>query len=335
MKAAGQTETNMAENNLSGRVAFGAVKEQPADQSREGCAMQFEQSNMVNVDLRHVIMMIARALDYVGIDDFNHGHRVGYIAYECAKSLGWAENRQEFIFLAGLLHDCGVSSTSEHMRLLSGLEPEQAEGHCVRGYEYLNNCVVLRPFSAIARYHHTRWDELVTLDIDPVDRDTAALICLADRVDFLRSRYIDETHPDSVILHGQRISECVMAQSGKLFNPEYAEVLSNLSHIEGFWFNMDQAFIEDMGLSMGGGSSYDMPLNIAEVTNLATFMSRVVDAKSPFTHEHSERVALISKELASDLDLTTWEQQQIFVSGLLHDLGKLRVPEEILQKNAR
>jgi hypothetical protein len=31
----------------------------------------------IDVDLRHAILMLARALDYVGTDEFNHGHRVG------------------------------------------------------------------------------------------------------------------------------------------------------------------------------------------------------------------------------------------------------------------
>jgi putative nucleotidyltransferase with HDIG domain len=289
-------------------------------------------SQLVEIDLRHIIMMIARALDYVGVDDFNHGHRVAYIAYRCAQQLGWSESRQEYIFFAGLLHDCGVSSTSEHMRLLGGMEPEGAESHCVRGAKYLNSSAVLRPFVEPVRYHHTKWDILVDMDIEPAERDSASLLCLADRVDFLRARYMDENHPDSVILHGEHIADNVLAHSGTVFNPAYCEAMSELSRIEGFWFSMDQSFIEDAGMSMGGDGSYHMPLDIEEVINVAMTMSKIVDAKSPFTFEHSSKVASIAKELADDLGYSIGTQQQILVAGLLHDVGKLRVPDGILHK---
>lgn len=288
---------------------------------------------MINIDLRHLIMMVARALDYVGIDDLNHGHRVGYIAYECAKVLGWANSRQEFIFLAGLLHDCGVSSTSEHLRLLEGMEPEGTEGHCIRGYKYLQECLVLQPFANVVRHHHTRWDKLVDIpEMDGPDRDSAALVFLADRVDIMRARYMDDNHPNSVILYGERIAENVMEYSGKLFNPEHAEAMAELVLKDGFWFTMEQAFIEDIGSSFGQDQSYDMPLMIEEVINLAKFMSRIVDAKSPFTYQHSENVAKVATELAADFELDTWDQQQIQVAALLHDMGKLKVPDSTLHK---
>lgn len=289
----------------------------------------------INIDLRHAILMLARALDYVGVDDFNHGHRVGYIAYECAKRLNWAESRQEFVYFAGLLHDCGVSSIKEHKTLLSGMEPVGAEAHCIRGYEYIKECLVLRPFAEAVRYHHTRWDKLKGLNLPQPERDAAALIFLADRVDVLRATYISDHHPDTVVLHETAISDAIKKGSGSLFHPDFAAAMAELVLVDGFWYNMDQAFIEDVCLSFGADGSYDMPLSVSETINLATFMSRIVDAKSPFTHEHSERVALVAKELASDFGFDQFDQEEVLIAGLLHDVGKLRVPDAMLHKTGK
>jgi len=289
----------------------------------------------VNVDLRHAILMIARALDYVAIDDFNHGHRVGFIAYECAKRLGFSESRQEFSFFAGLLHDCGVSSVSEHERLIAKKNPAGLTDHCIRGHNYLDNCLVLRSFAPACRYHHTPWKNLRDRDLDPADRDAAALIFLADRVDALRAQVVGDDHPDSIILHGEQIAAEIQKHAGTLFHPDYCEAMIELVRIEGFWFSMNRSFIEGIGDSLGRDGSYDMHLKISEVINLATFLSRIVDAKSPFTVEHSERVAQIAMKLARILGLSSWEQKQILVSGLLHDVGKLRVPDEILHKQGK
>ncbi|MGR5238610.1 HD domain-containing phosphohydrolase [Vibrio alfacsensis] len=47
------------------------------------------------VNLKQALTWIARALNYVGIDDTNYSHRVAYIAYQCALTLGWASNHHE------------------------------------------------------------------------------------------------------------------------------------------------------------------------------------------------------------------------------------------------
>lgn len=57
-----------------------------------------------------------------------------------------------------------------------------------------------------------------------------------------------------------------------------------------------------------------------------------VDAKDPYTCGHSDRVALISKALANHLGLPVDECEKIYLGGLLHDIGKIGVPDEILQK---
>lgn len=291
-----------------------------------------KRAQSIKVDLRHAILMIARSLDYVGIDDPNHGHRVGYIAFECAKRLGWSESRREFIYFAGLLHDCGVSSTNEHKKLLAQLEPESPEEHCVRGYEYLQSCIVLRPFAAPVRYHHTPWAALAKVSLDNAERDAAALIALADRVDFMRKRFSDDAHPDSVVLHEDQIAAEILENSGSLFCPEFATTMAEIVKVDGFWFKMDQGFIESLAMQMGGKGGYDVPLSVSETINLATFMARIVDAKSPFTYQHSERVALVASELAGDMGYDRDGQQQILVAGLLHDLGKLRVADGVLHK---
>lgn len=284
----------------------------------------------IDVDLRHVIVMIARALDFVGIDDHNHGHRVGYIAGECARRLGWPADRREFVFLAGLLHDCGVSSTTEHLGLLEGMEPEDVTDHCLRGQRYLNDCRLLAPFAEVVRQHHTRWDTLKDLDLPREDKETAALILMADRVDVLRAAHLDVSHPDTIVLHGGQIAASLEEYSGGLFCPEFVDVMKELVTVDGFWFTMDQSVIEDQVMAFDQDEAYDQPLDSVEVASLAYFMSRIVDAKSAFTHQHSERVAVVARELAADLGLSSDDQEQIHIAGLLHDIGKLRVPDQTL-----
>jgi putative nucleotidyltransferase with HDIG domain len=64
-------------------------------------------------------------------------------------------------------------------------------------------------------------------------------------------------------------------------------------------------------------------------------LTSAVDAKDAYTCGHSERVALISRHLAQEIKLPDSEVEQIYMAGLLHDVGKIGVPESVLQKTGR
>lgn len=61
-------------------------------------------------------------------------------------------------------------------------------------------------------------------------------------------------------------------------------------------------------------------------------MINAVDAKDPYTCGHSERVAAYGRRIAQEMKLPSTECERIYLSGLLHDIGKIGVPDEILGK---
>jgi HD-GYP domain-containing protein (c-di-GMP phosphodiesterase class II) len=58
----------------------------------------------------------------------------------------------------------------------------------------------------------------------------------------------------------------------------------------------------------------------------------VLDAKDSYTFGHSDRVALIAKRLGAELGLDHQQCEQLYLAGLLHDIGKIGVPDEVLLK---
>jgi HD-GYP domain-containing protein (c-di-GMP phosphodiesterase class II) len=64
-------------------------------------------------------------------------------------------------------------------------------------------------------------------------------------------------------------------------------------------------------------------------------LTSAVDAKDAYTCGHSERVALLSRHLAVARGLPDGEVDQIYMAALLHDVGKIGVPEQVLQKTGR
>ncbi|QDT64216.1 HD domain-containing phosphohydrolase [Calycomorphotria hydatis] len=57
-----------------------------------------------------------------------------------------------------------------------------------------------------------------------------------------------------------------------------------------------------------------------------------LDAKDPYTRGHSERVGMIARHLGMQLGLSEKDLQDIYLSGLLHDVGKIGIDDRILSK---
>jgi len=64
-------------------------------------------------------------------------------------------------------------------------------------------------------------------------------------------------------------------------------------------------------------------------------LAKAVEAKDPYTHGHSERVAAYSTRLAAAIGLSEKQQLNLKLACMIHDIGKIGVTERILHKPAR
>ena len=64
-------------------------------------------------------------------------------------------------------------------------------------------------------------------------------------------------------------------------------------------------------------------------------LAKTIDAKDAYTRGHSQRVAMYSRQIAEKLGWLEDEQRKIYFMGLLHDIGKIGVPEAIINKTTR
>ena len=70
----------------------------------------------------------------------------------------------------------------------------------------------------------------------------------------------------------------------------------------------------------------------AMFTQTATALARAIDAKDRYTHGHSARVAEYSAEIARRAGKTEKETREIYFAALLHDVGKIGIPDSIINK---
>lgn len=288
-------------------------------------------SSPVQSDLRHIVYALSDALDLVGIDDVAHGKRVGIMAAECGKAMGLQESEVAFLFDLGMLHDIGVSSTQTHHHLVSEFDWESSQRHAEVGHQLLRDFLPLANMALPIRYHHTHWDKLAGLtpaELSLPQARQANLIYLVDRVDALCSPYLVS---NSVLEYADEIRSKIRGHVGSYFDPQLVDSFLLASSAEAFWLLLEPRAIQNALLDqLSRGASHQT--TFAELRQLAIVFSRIVDAKSPFTAEHSLGVARLARFLAERMGISEENCDKLELAGLLHDLGKLRVPDEILDK---
>lgn len=281
-----------------------------------------------------VICSLSSSLDLVGVSESHHGKRTALMAAEIAKNLGWETELELDMLYASMLHDCGISNAENKNHLLPETDWENLHAHCERGAQYLIDCPVFGRYAPWILHHHTRWSELKKLDLSETDKLAANLISLVDRVDFLQAKYVDETRHDSdILLEKHHIMNEVLAFRGSFFAPVLVDMFLEMGQRESFWLSMDPCYI-DASVRVYCKFSERKTASFPMLRSIATLFSKFIDAKSPYTKEHSKYVGILSRYLAKQLDFNKEQQQHIELAGMLHDLGKLRVPNYILDKQA-
>ncbi|MBK8595791.1 MAG: HD domain-containing protein [Holophagales bacterium] len=287
-------------------------------------------SDLERVDLNEVVLALSDALDLVGTHVVQHGKRVAFMAAACGRPLALEEEERTDLLLAAVLHDCGVSSTRLHQKLLGeDLSFEDAHGHADAGGELLARFAPLSRVAAIVRLHHTPWDSPARLEADSRTALLANLVFLADRVDAqLQAR--GDRDP---LLSTDEIRRWIFARSGSSFAEEAVGAFLEASAAEAFWLTLEPHHLE-RALRDEMRIERHRTVPLSDLTDLALIFAGIVDGKSLFTASHSTAVARLASLLGrlDGLDEATCARLQL--AGLLHDLGKLRVPDEVLDKVA-
>lgn len=281
----------------------------------------------LNVDLRQMIFAIETAVSLVGMNDTNHGKRVGFIASQFGHLLDYDVTDLDYLFELGLLHDCGVSTEQMHASLANNFDWEEADTHCRIGYRLLKDFEPLASFALPVLYHHTPWQDFTALQVDERVARMANLIFLADRVDVTAAPH----YGGDILLARDELVATIRQHAGSYFNPEFVEAFAKTSRYEAFWIGLEDRHITRYAWDMGRRRRLDR-LSFAQLKQLALILAYIVDQKSPFTREHSLRVADLARFLAARQGLTETQCAKVEIAGLLHDLGKLHTPDRVLEK---
>lgn len=284
-----------------------------------------------NINLHEAIYSLSDALDLVGVDHVHHGKRVAFMAAECGKALNWPAQQIDELFQAAILHDCGVSNTAVHAKLAQ-FEWEREKEHCKLGAKILQSTPVLSHLSDVILYHHTHWSELKQLDIPEHIQLKANCIYLVDRVDVSVLEFCSKE--PNILLGKEEIRKKIAAKTNDWFHPKLVDVFMEVSNSDTFWLSLERDCISGY-VSTWVAHDLTRKIDFKDLKSIVQIFSYIVDAKSTYTKEHSDGVACLSRYLAEQSGLSEANCDIIELAGLLHDIGKLRVPDYIIEKPSK
>jgi putative nucleotidyltransferase with HDIG domain len=119
--------------------------------------------------------------------------------------------------------------------------------------------------------------------------------------------------------------DVALKRSGRWFEPSLVKVFCSLANNMSLWDDVENANRRVIDFEPADHVR-------ARLENICLAFADVIDAKSPFTYRHSTGVAAAAVSIATTLDLSEADVTLIRRSALLHDIGKLSVPNTILDK---
>lgn len=269
-------------------------------------------------------------MDLVSPALVDHHKRVAYIAASIAATLGASRREQHDLLVAGMLHDIGALSLRERLAILRFEEPD-LELHAERGYALLAGFEPMpgfAPFASVApliRFHHVPWHDGLGARSRGEDVPAGShILHLADRVAVL----LDIDRPP--LIQAQEITEKIAEHAGSVFAPELVRAFQTLATKEYFWLDAASPSLDLVLARWIRGATVD--LDLAGLSALSRLFSEIIDFRSPFTAAHSSGVAATAEALAAMMGFSETECRVMRIAGGLHDLGKLAVPVEILEK---
>ena len=122
-----------------------------------------------------------------------------------------------------------------------------------------------------------------------------------------------------------------IARSGVWFDPALVTAFTAAQQAPDFWPALAAPDLATRVFTMAPAQQCE-PVDEAYLDDIAAAFADVVDAKSPYTADHSNRVTLYTDIIAEELGLSPDHRRWLRRAALLHDLGKLAVSNQILDK---
>lgn len=284
----------------------------------------------MEVDMNGVIFALSYALDKVESEligvDIDHAKWVAYMSVLTGKTYDMSFEQLSDLAACAAMHDNALTQYNAGGRD-RGLDPSVFGLHCTFGQENIAGFPFYGDVDGFITYHHENADGTGLFHKNDNEVPLAAkIIHLADMVDV--SCKVKDVSAENY----KTILNYLNSNTDQMFPRE-------LVH------HFLTKFTEDFYLSLKGRNindllSEELPHNLREypfdqVRKVMNVFGQIVDYKSSFTRSHSFSVAEKVTKMARFYGYDESTVERMYIAGVLHDIGKMAINNDILEKPAR
>lgn len=269
----------------------------------------------MRLTLKSALMLTTRVIQIINPELQLHMQRTALIALELSLALKLPRAQQQTIFCAALLHDIGVLGDKRIVTSLNDIDNIE-DPHQQRGAEMLDGLPTFAPVLPLIRHHH----------FNPARKGNLEehIVFFADAFERLLSggNITTDHYPDMIIDTFRTLHQAI--------DPMLCDTVCQLAQKEHFWLHLHPGHIQRM-LEIIGPIN-ELSIDIDGLKDICLLIAKIVDTYSSFTASHSIMVGEISRLLATYMHLPEEECKKIEIAGYLHDIGKINIPLDILEK---
>lgn len=263
----------------------------------------------------NVINTIRKSLNFIDNNITNHGDEVAYIVYKIASHLNFDKEDLKSLVIASMLHDIGACKTDNLNEFLN-FENNSTEKHIVYGYLFIKYFSPIPQMAKTILYHHKNFCDLK----DTKEEYMANLINLADSISIMK--YMCGSYEK----FNEKFIEIVNNENR--YNKEYIDILLKLKSENSICENLfNYTYLEELEEFIN-----KIEYTQEELLDYIQLIIFSIDFRSKQTLVHSLAVSATTKEICKILNFTEEDEHLCTVAALLHDIGKIATPVDILKK---
>lgn len=297
----------------------------------------------MEIDIIGLLSAFSFALDCVEAElihvTSNHGKRVAYMSVCMAEKMGVSDDALRDLAACALLHDNALTqyineefysdiSNIDTLKVSSDdITPRQLGMHCIYGEKNLEKYPFKTGGKDVILYHHEeadgsgpfekKWTEVPLF---------ARIIHFSDMLDaFCKAQKFDEDVFNKAV-------HFIEKNKDKRFDSEVTKMFFDAFDKEEFSRLGDEHIEEYFWEKVPCEKSF-YSFNVLK--DLADLFAKIIDYKSEFTSRHSLGVARTASKISEIMGYDKVICDKMYLAGTLHDVGKIAIGNEILEKPAR
>ncbi len=269
------------------------------------------------LNITNVLKTVNSAYERFDKDACLHSLQVAYLTLKICKNMDMDEDTKNSLVIAAYFHDFSAEKTNMCDSLDKYEKGNAVKEHCILGYLLFKFLLPKSDICKFILYHHNTYDvDYIINDIEnPLESN---IIKLADDISIYNIFNRQASVNDVIDFLNER---------SYMYNPNYLnrfldtnakmaiENVLNESYKENFWKEVDL-----------------LNYKVITIEDIILCLAFIIDCKCDITNFHSLSVSNTSCMLGKYFNLSENEYYNLKIGSLLHDIGKIAIPNEILKK---